>query len=440
MALRRDRELIAGDTFICEGTATGIASGLLRCTVKRYRDDGDIAAVAECDTNDGGIDVVGDAFTVTFGPDETEDWPIGHLSYDIQLVTDDEEVCTLVRGSLSTRRRVTRARTMPSSHAPLLAGRGDLVLTGADAEFTWARGIAADAGALALTGADIEFRRDLVLSAEAGALTLAGDASIAAQRRLAADAGALVLTGADATLTYAVNLASIITALGSRLHYWFEVGVSTETLNSGNFSQINDVGPGAYHASQGTPGNQPSKVVGGGPNGKNCITYQGTTRHLVNTSVGLTANRSLMFFDVAAVVLAGATRIAFCTRDGNAAGLGSVNNAAASSATNTYLKIIRHNGGSEQQISVTSPAANTGWHVWTQRYASGAAAVTQIDTTVTTPAPTGTGNCTALDAIVFGHPTVAAGSSYLHACVENCTADEEAMIRSYIRFQTGLAS
>jgi hypothetical protein len=186
-ALRRDRELFVGDQLPIRATVDGgLAAGFVRCTVKQFLDHGDDVAVAECDSLDGGIVVTGDTdFTATFSSEVTEDWPIGLLWYDAQLITATGEVCTLLRGAITTRRRITRTRTVAGTHTPLAAG----------------------AGALTLTAADADFARGLVLPADAGALTLAGaDATLVKASVLAADAGGLTLTGADVTLTYAVSL------------------------------------------------------------------------------------------------------------------------------------------------------------------------------------------------------------------------------------------
>jgi hypothetical protein len=403
-ALRNDQQLFAGDPFSVTGTVLGGLSGaLLTCTVKRRRDDLDAAAIARASSASVSAIAVISAtdFSVTFDASITRGWPTGSLWYDVQAESLGGELYTVVHGMLRVRRRMTLAHLEPGERPPLVADAGSLVLT-------------------------------------------AADASITIQRVLQAETAVLSLAAADAALTREVHLPELIASLGARLHFLFEVGVSTETLNGSAFSQLNDLGPGAYHLAQGTPIAQPVRRTTSGPNGKPWIEMTALNHRLLNSAIALSAGRALSFFAISKVTLSGlGGRVAACVRDKNTESLDATSDAVfhtANDSSGAYTVTAKVQSGAEEQSAATAPTNDAGWHSWWHEYAAGVAPVVEIDdVAVTLASPfSGTGPCTAVELISIGHDTLASGGVYLFGAVEDCTAADKAMIRSYERYQAGV--
>jgi hypothetical protein len=106
---RTDHVSIVRDTLTMVITVdSGLTGANVRCTIKRFLDNGDLAAIAQVDTDDGGVVVDSDTqCTVTFGTLETAEWPIGELWYDVQGISASGMVTTLARGLIDSLQRVT---------------------------------------------------------------------------------------------------------------------------------------------------------------------------------------------------------------------------------------------------------------------------------------------------------------------------------------------
>lgn len=254
-------------------------------------------------------------------------------------------------------------------------------------------------------------------------------------------------TSDDVTITVTATLSALLTrmAVGSRLNVWYEVGVSGETLNSGNFSQLNDVGSAGLHLVQATAGNQPSKDTGNGPAGKDCITFQGTGRRLTKTSFGVAAGKALFIGSVVKGVAVAAARSQSFTRETNESTGDSVW-LALDTAANIYQSTGKCNGGIEESVAHTSPAHSTNWYFKTIRYAASILPEVKINNATVSPTfVTATGVAAAVGAVVLGHTSVAAGSTYCWFAFEAVTTapgtaclSEEGAIRYYVNKQTGL--
>jgi hypothetical protein len=102
--------------------------------------------------------------------------------------------------------------------------------------------------------------------------------------------------------------------------------------------------------------------------------------------------------------------------------------------------------GVQASATITSPAINTNWQVWSTRYVSGIAPVTKINNVAVAPTyAVASGLADDVDRIHFGHPTLAGGSTYLRGIFENvgtapgsACLSEEGAILYYIGVQTGI--
>lgn len=451
--------VFAGATFAFEGYANkSLAGATVTCSVKRYRDASGYLGQISTLTGELTIDPEDDThYFVRFGAHVTALWPIAALWHDVQAEPSPGVVRSLQHGRLHMRQRATRTRPLPAAFntgtlvaalpSPTLAAQAELEIAGSLSATLPAPSLGA-AGDLPLSGSLAASLPAPSLSAQ-GALHIAGSLASSVPAPLLSAQGNLHISGSLAATLAAptlaaqgvltVTLSQILSILGARLHWWYEVGVSTETLNGSNFSQLNDLGPGGYHAAQATVGNQPAKTTAGGPGGKNCITYQSTTRHLFSTAMSLSAGRALTFFAVTKRESAPAFRVNCSARTGDGVSLGStVVYYGADANANGFEAAAKVSGQAVEDRVLTSPPADTAWHVWSTRFAAGVAPVLKVDNAATAPLFTTVGLADAVEAVALGHPSVAAGSLYMKLAVENCTADEEALIRAYITQQTGL--
>lgn len=242
------------------------------------------------------------------------------------------------------------------------------------------------------------------------------------------------------------QLATITALLGARLHFWYEVGVSTETLNAGAYSQLNDYGPGGYHAAQAVVANQPAKLVGGGPNGKSCIRFTNTNSiggsgtRLVNTTINLASGKALTFVWCACPNTLGTTLSVICqvrTLAGDLLGT-SVITPGTSDATHHRNAATVAGAGAAEIIIVTSPALIENWHVGVQRYAAGVVPTNTINGVAVAPAYTVAGLASTVQCVVLGQNALSSGSLYALMCVEDCSSGELQLILSYLYGQTGI--
>lgn len=240
-----------------------------------------------------------------------------------------------------------------------------------------------------------------------------------------------------------VTLSDIITAAGSGMKWWFEVGVSPEEIEVGGggfpfFTQINDMGPDAVHVAQAVFAAKPLKNVGGGPLGKNSCDLDTSIKRLVNTTVNLTAGRDMYYVMVFKLVGTGPFRVCanLRTADGEAAGSA----ALYMSTDGTHFEVgAKRNGAAADDAVVTSPAFNTNWNKLTLQLSAAAAPVCQINGTNISPALSASvGASDAIQTIVIGHASVAIGSIYLFGGFDAPSAGLKASIDTYVNQQTGL--
>lgn len=241
----------------------------------------------------------------------------------------------------------------------------------------------------------------------------------------------------DVTIVVTAPLASLLTLMGAKTQYLYVVGASSETLNGSNFSQLNDLGPLALHASQGTAGNQPAKDATGGPLGDSCISPQGATRYLERAAAGITSGKQLWFM-AASKCDGAATNVQCSARDG---ANNSVDNTVGLGAGTNFLSTSKCATGAETGATFTSPAFNTNWNAWTKEYVTGVTPASTIGGASATPGPaTITGAANDIARVWLGHPTAAGGRLKLYGCFNAPSAAEKLAARQYMYSVTGLVS
>ena len=251
----------------------------------------------------------------------------------------------------------------------------------------------------------------------------------------------------EATITVTATAATIKARLGSRLHWWWEVGVSSETLNSGNFAQLNDYGPAGYHLAQSTAGLQPEKTASGGPNGLDCMTYQDTSRRMLNSSVSLSSGRFVSSFVVAK---GGTLALNLYTWLIQSSSLQPVTELFAPTTAPTKWRVTSVNSsGTTETVDLTSPAPDTSWHVWEHKYAAAVVPVITVDGAATAPAfSTTSGGTHTIEVGRVGGPGTnqSTGAFLSWQLIENCSdaspgaglMSERAAMRDYIHRRTAL--
>jgi hypothetical protein len=247
--------------------------------------------------------------------------------------------------------------------------------------------------------------------------------------------------GASGVIAGPLTLAGLLArmAVGGRVSAVWDVGASAETLVSGLFSQLNDAGAAGWHVTQGTAGNRPTKTIGGGPLGDDCITYQGTGRRLTTNTISIASGKALFFIAVAKGVEVGVSRQQCSARTGTTELAGdNVFNCIDAAATN-YIATCRTSGDAEENVTITTPAHSTSWYKKTQRYAASLAPAAEINDVGISPSfVTSDGLAAAVETISFGHSSAAGGSLKLFGIFEAVTAEEEALINGYVFRRTGL--
>lgn len=249
---------------------------------------------------------------------------------------------------------------------------------------------------------------------------------------------AVVATGFSSVSTGAAAVAqgTPLTLLGSRLHFWFEAGAGgPPSLNGANIIQLNDLSSFGYHLTQGTDGSRPQYSATGGPNNAPQIAFSSGAQNIANTAIALAANKALTFYAVAQQV-ASATKAQCGARSGTAINTGNILFTTLGTSGNQYLFAAGVNGGTEEDATITSPAGNASWHVWSQAYAASVVPVAKIDNGSVSPAFTVTGKCQTVETILIGHGSAAGGNIYAYFCGEDVTANEDTAIRDYLRAQT----
>lgn len=210
-------------------------------------------------------------------------------------------------------------------------------------------------------------------------------------------------------ITVTATLSALLTrmATGSRTCIWHQAGLG-ETLNSGNYSALADQGAGGKDISQGTAGNQPAKADTGSNLSTPAVSFQGTSRHLFTTSLGVTNGRSLLFVDIVKGVV-GALRGQVLTREGTTLGSGDVPMCCLQNSPDDRISFTNVNGGTEENVTITSPAVDGAWHVEALHYDGSGAPVYTVDRAATSPTHTQTGPCTTVGTLCIGHPSAAGG-------------------------------
>lgn len=261
-------------------------------------------------------------------------------------------------------------------------------------------------------------------------------------------------THAQMTLTVTATLSALLTrmATGSRTAIWYEVDVNSgaaQTIDgSGNFSQLNDLGAGAYHAAQSTAGSRPQRATAQGPAGKTSMNFQDVARHLINTSIALAANKAL--FIVAVIKSAAAVTNQFGlfnNNDPNASTRFSPALGSQTSGGNKFFIISGTNNDANQTAALTAPVHDLQWHKWDFRFAAGVVPVGHIDGRALTPLfTTVTGLAAAVESIVLGrYGGFSGGAFYCAGVFESVSTvagaaclSEEAAISYYTGEQTSL--
>lgn len=246
----------------------------------------------------------------------------------------------------------------------------------------------------------------------------------------------------DVTLTVTAPTASLLTLCGAKTQWLYAAGISSETLNGSNYSQLNDLGPSGYHASQGTAGNQPAKDATGGPLGDVCINMQDTSRRLVSTAVSVASGKNLFFIKVVKCLNgAGATRSVVSCRTGATEGSGDNVDYAGTTSANNFFSVARCSTGAETSSTFTSPAGDTSWHVWSKEYRTGLAPQETIDSTACTPDyATITGAANAIESLTVGVGALSGGRFKLWGCFDAPTAAQKTAIRQWTYGVTGIAN
>lgn len=231
----------------------------------------------------------------------------------------------------------------------------------------------------------------------------------------------------DVVITVAATLAALLTNYGSQLSFMYWVGQSAETLNgSTQYTQLNDLGPGAKHATAGA-GNEPAKGVGTGPNGLNCIAPQAATKRISHKTIGQAAGEAGLWFCVTKAT--SSTAIQCGARTGADDGLGS-NVCNSFNIGTAFASSTKCNGVAEETATIVTPAHNTNWNTRSTRFAAATPPITKIGNVAVSPAfLVSTGLADNIGTVVLGHATAGGGLFYMCCFVKACTGTQEAQLR-----------
>lgn len=248
-------------------------------------------------------------------------------------------------------------------------------------------------------------------------------------------------TSDDVTITVTATLAALLTRMqtGARVNTGYEVDVSTTTVTGSGLSLVSNLGTTGVDAVQATDANRPPKGSGTGPNGKNSIAPSGATQRLLAATAGIATGKALMFFWVAKTA-AGTVRQFNARNAASSATAGFGSTGAAN-----FNAIATANGVAQENRTLTAPAYNTNWHLWTLRFAAGVAPVCTCDGVAVTPTfATATGLASDVASWLLGHDSAAGGQLYCAFCFESvgtaagsACLSEEGAVRYYIGKQAG---
>jgi PKD repeat protein len=245
------------------------------------------------------------------------------------------------------------------------------------------------------------------------------------------------------TLTVTASAAALFTrmASGSRVNFGIEVDVSTETLvddsGTSRYSQINDLGTGAKHLTQGTMGNRPRKNTGG-PNAKNRLHIDSAVRNIVNAAMGIATGKRLEIYEVSALP-GGASLLV--TSSANTSD--DAHSVQATYQQTSKCKAGAWDGTTDQALIINTPALNTNWTKRVTRYRA-AGCDCLYNGSAVSPDLSGTATAGAVGIVRLGHASVGGGSVYLYFVFENVSTvagsaclSEEGAIDYYLNKQAG---
>lgn len=224
---------------------------------------------------------------------------------------------------------------------------------------------------------------------------------------------------------------ALLDALGADLWHWWEPSSDTITLHSnGNLRYLDDRITGvASRAIQEDENLSPAYSATSGPNNRPGVTLQSTSR-VMSASISIPADHRVGFY--ALLKADGLTRIA-------ARITGSGNNIMQPywQGTTAFRALVDFTAAI-QNISITSPAKDTNWHLRALRpLATGA--LCQIDGSTTTPNFTGSGTVKAMDTFQIGQGVSSGGVFASAMLVDNPTAAKDTAVKNYYRSKFNLA-
>lgn len=238
--------------------------------------------------------------------------------------------------------------------------------------------------------------------------------------------------------TEASVLAELVTALGAGNTPWlYEARADTVTLAGSLVSQQNDAGNlagGPYHAVQTVDGERPTWDATGAPNGLPCISMARIGDHLLNTAISVAAGARIATYAVCSVPTSGAAIVPFSARIGD----GTSNQVAGFQGGANFLAVAKPNGGAQQAITITTPAADTDFHVVSNHYlASGLEC--RIDGVLTDPQYTGNAAADAVESLWIGRITQFAGGKLAwFGGFLNPDGAQDALVRAHLLARYGL--
>src|SRR3972149_2057877 len=271
---------------------------------------------------------------------------------------------------------------------------------------SWANGVAVLAGVGASGGTGSYTYEWTVQSGGAG--VFGDDTSLISTFTPSAPSAAIVLrltvhdgasTAYDEIVVAATWDAVVTNGTGFTRHVWLEVSAANVTLNGANVSQLNDRW-GTYHCTQATASLQPLYVASGGPNNLPYTVPNDADDILTNTAISLSSGRRIRMYFVVTQHASGV--MAPC------AVLCGPGDAALYRSGGSFVMEAEPEPGGLQQITLSSPAADTAWHTASIEFlASGL--VGKLDGAAISPAFTGTSGCDSVDAINVGDPRGSGG-------------------------------
>jgi len=249
------------------------------------------------------------------------------------------------------------------------------------------------------------------------------------------------------TITVTATQSALLTRMQSagRTCIFYEVGFE-ETVTTGLYDGLGDLGPAGIDQAQ-TLAARPSKVAGGGPNGKDGMVFQDAARFMINTAVAIAGGKNLYIGGV--LKSAAALSNQFCIHNNNNPDLATKSAlfGAQTAGGNKFFVTSGTNSGANQNCALTSPAHHTNWFRWDHRFAAGVVPVSRINGAAVSPLfTTPTGAAFAVESIVLGrYGGFSSGGFYLGYAFEDvgtaagtaCLGEQDA-IDYYIGKQTAV--